>query len=90
MQKKGVYKLSRKADVPEGEKIYPSITNWLNKKVVGVYDKTKCRIYFGGHLYNKSFNSELPISIDFTVFRSNVRLVHWIDRLFTCVFERRP
>ena len=36
MQKKGVYKLRRKTDVPEGEKIYPSIANWLTKKVVDV------------------------------------------------------
>ena len=35
-------------------------------------------------------NSELPISVDFTVFRSNVRLVHRIDRLFTSVSGCRP
>jgi len=54
MEKKAVFGKKHISEVPDGEKIYPSVVNWLTKKVCGVYKKTKCRICFGGHRFDKS------------------------------------
>jgi hypothetical protein len=51
---------------PPSTKTYPAVVNWTTKKVLGVYSKTKCRICFGGHRYNKSYTDCFAPTVNFT------------------------
>ena len=66
MKKKEVMEFVRMIDVPSGAKIYICIVNWVTKYVLGVYQKTKCRICFGGHHYNKLFTDCFAPTVNFT------------------------
>jgi transposase InsO family protein len=66
MKKKEVMEFVRMSDVPSGAKIYICIVNWVTKYVLGVYQKTKCRICFGGHHYNKLFTDCFAPTVNFT------------------------
>jgi hypothetical protein len=54
------------SQLPKGIKIYPSVVNWTTKKVLGVYSKTKCRICFGGHRYDKAYTDCFAPTVNFT------------------------
>ena len=54
MKSKGVMELRTLDSLPQHTKIYQSIVNWTSKTNLGIYVKTKCRICFGGHRYDKS------------------------------------
>ena len=55
MKSKKVIEYVRITDIPRSAKIYNCVVNWVTKTVLGVYVKTKCRICFGGHRYDKKF-----------------------------------
>ncbi len=57
MKSKVVMELVRITHIPKGAKIYICIlvVTWVTKYVLGVYQKTKCRVCFGGHHYVKTF-----------------------------------
>ncbi len=56
MKNKDVFEHTTMDELPRGTKIYQSIVNWTSKTNLGAYVKTKCRICFGGHQYNKSYS----------------------------------
>jgi transposase InsO family protein len=66
MKKKQVMELLPISRIPKDAKIYPSVVNWTTKKVLGVYSKTKCRICFGGHRYNKAYTDCFAPTVNFT------------------------
>jgi hypothetical protein len=66
MKKKDVMEFVRMSDIPSGSKIYICIVNWVTKYVLGIYQKTKCRICFGGHHYNKLFTDCFAPTVNFT------------------------
>jgi hypothetical protein len=55
MKRKQVMELVPLGTLPRNTQVYPSVVNWTTKKVLGVYTKTKCRICFGGHRYDKTY-----------------------------------
>ena len=55
----------RWCDVPNNCKIYTAVVNWVTKKVLGVYVKTKCRICFGGHRYNLLYTDCFAPTVNF-------------------------
>ena len=55
MKAKQVMELIPASKLPMDTIIYPAVVNWTTKKVLGIYSKTKCRICFGGHRYNKFY-----------------------------------
>jgi hypothetical protein len=65
MKKKDVMDFVRITDIPKGAKIYICIVNWVTKYVLGVYQKTKCRICFGGHHYVKTFTDCFAPTVNF-------------------------
>jgi hypothetical protein len=65
MKSKGVMDFVRMSDIPKNAKIYICIDNWVTKYVLGVYQKTKCRICFGGHHYVKTFTDCFAPTINF-------------------------
>jgi hypothetical protein len=65
MKQKGVMEYTRISDLPKGTKIYICIVNWVTKYVLGVYQKTKCRICFGGHHYVKTFTDCFAPTVNF-------------------------
>jgi transposase InsO family protein len=65
MQQKGVMENVRITDLPKGSKIYICIVNWVTKFVLGTYQKTKCRICFGGHHYVKTFTDCFAPTVNF-------------------------
>jgi hypothetical protein len=66
MKAKQVMELISASSFPPGTKIYPAVVNWTTKKVLGVYSKTKCRICFGGHRYNKTYTDCFAPTVNFT------------------------
>ncbi len=66
MKAKQVMKLIPASTLPPGTKIYPAVVNWTTNKVLGVYFKTKCRICFGGHQYNKTYTDCFAPTVNFT------------------------
>jgi hypothetical protein len=66
MKKKQVMELVPSSSLPSNTKIYPSVVNWTTKKVLGVYSKTKCRICFGGHRYDKTYTDCFAPTVNFT------------------------
>jgi hypothetical protein len=65
MKRKGVMELRTLDSLPERIKIYQSIVNWTSKTNLGVYVKTKCRICFGGHRYDKSSSDTFAPTVNF-------------------------
>jgi hypothetical protein len=65
MKSKGVMEFIRISDIPKNAKIYICIVNWVTKYVLGVYQKTKCRICFGGHHYVKTFTDCFAPTVNF-------------------------
>jgi transposase InsO family protein len=65
MKKKDVMEFVRKSDVPNDARIYICIVNWVTKFVLGKYQKTKCRICFGGHHYVKTFTDCFAPTVNF-------------------------
>jgi hypothetical protein len=52
-------------ELPPGTTVYQSIVNWTSKINLGVYVKTKCRICFGGHMYDKSYSDPFAPTVNF-------------------------
>ena len=65
MKRKGVMELRTLDSLPQNTKIYQSIVNWTSKTNLGVYVKTKCRICFGGHRYDKSSSDTFAPTVNF-------------------------
>jgi hypothetical protein len=65
MKHKGVIEYTTSDDLPFGTQIYQSIVNWTSKTNLGVYVKTKCRICFGGHRYDKSYSGTFTLTVNF-------------------------
>jgi hypothetical protein len=66
MKKKGVMELVPRSAFPINTVIYPSVVNWTTKRNLGVYTKTKCRICFGGHRYDKTYTDCFAPTVNFT------------------------
>jgi hypothetical protein len=64
MKAKNVMELVRISDI-QNAKLYICIVNWVTKFVLGVYQKTKCRICFGGHHYVKTFTDCFAPTVNF-------------------------
>jgi len=65
MKHKGVFVNTTLDDLPPDTKIYQSVVNWTSKSNLGVYVKTKCRICFGGHMYDKSYSDTFAPTVNF-------------------------
>ena len=65
MKGKNVFEYVTMDNLPHGTKIYQSIVNWTSKTNLGIYVKTKCRICFGGHVYDKSFTDTFAPTVNF-------------------------
>jgi hypothetical protein len=65
MQKKQVFEYTTMDNLPQGTKVYQSIVNWTSKTNLGKYVKTKCRICFGGHIYDKSYSDTFAPTVNF-------------------------
>jgi hypothetical protein len=65
MKQKGVMELRTIDSLPQYCKIYQSVVNWTSKMNLGVYVKTKCRICFGGHRYDKSSSDTFAPTVNF-------------------------
>ncbi len=82
MKKKQVMELVPASTIPSATKIYPSVVNWTTKKVLKVYSKTKCRICFGGHRYDKTFTDCFAPTVNFTT----VLMILCIGTMFDWTF----
>ena len=80
MKSKGVMEFVRISDLPKDAKIYICIVNWVTKFVLGVYQKTKCRICFGGHHYVKTFTDCFAPTVNFC----SVLIMLCISAMFGC------
>ena len=65
MKGKQVFVNATLDDLPPGIKVYQSIVNWTSKTNLGVYVKTKCRVCFGGHMYDKSYSDTFAPTVNF-------------------------
>jgi hypothetical protein len=65
MKDKNVFVYSTIDELPPGTIIYQSVVNWTSKMNLGVYVKTKCRICFGGHRYDKSYTDTFAPTVNF-------------------------
>jgi hypothetical protein len=67
MKSKNVFVNATLDDLPQGTTIYQSVVNWTSKTNLnlGVYVKTKCRICFGGHRYDKSYANTFALTANF-------------------------
>ena len=65
MKGKQVFINATMDELPPGTKVYQSITNWTSKTNLGIYVKTKCRICFGGHMYDKSYSDTFAPTVNF-------------------------
>jgi hypothetical protein len=65
MKSKNVFVNTTMEDLPLGTKVYESVVNWTSKTNLGVYVKTKCRICFGGHRYDKSYSDTFAPTVNF-------------------------
>jgi hypothetical protein len=57
------------AALPPNTKVYESVVNWTSKTNLGIYVKTKCRICFGGHRYDKSYTDTFAPTVNFCTVR---------------------
>jgi hypothetical protein len=65
MKSKDIFENTTMEELPHGTKVYQSIVNWTSKTNLGVYVKTKCRICFGGHQYNKNYSDKFAPTVNF-------------------------
>jgi hypothetical protein len=65
MKGKNVFVYAIIDELPPGTTIYQSVVNWTSKMNLGVYVKTKCRICFGGHRYDKSYADTFAPTVNF-------------------------
>ncbi len=65
MKSKKVFVNATLDDLPHGTTIYQSVVNWTSKTNLGVYVKTKCRICFGGHRYDKNYADNFAPTVNF-------------------------
>ncbi len=65
MKGKNVFVHATIDELPPGTTIYQSVVNWTSKMNLGVYVKTKCRICFGGHRYDKSYADTFAPTVNF-------------------------
>jgi hypothetical protein len=65
MKGKNVFVYSTIDKLPPGTTIYQSVVNWTSKMNLEVYVKTKCRICFGGHRYDKSYTDTFAPTVNF-------------------------
>jgi hypothetical protein len=65
MKNKQVFEYTLMDNLPRGTRIYQSIVNWTSKTNLGIYVKTKCRICFGGHIYDKSYSDTFAPTVNF-------------------------
>jgi hypothetical protein len=65
MKGKRVFINATMDELPLGTKVYQSVTNWTSKTNLGIYVKTKCRICFGGHMYDKSYSDTFAPTVNF-------------------------
>jgi hypothetical protein len=65
MKGKKVFIYTTMDDLPRDTFIYQSIVNWTSKTNLGIYVKTKCRICFGGHRYDKSYADTFAPTVNF-------------------------
>ena len=65
MKGKKVFEYATIDELPPGTTIYQSVVNWTSKTNLGVYVKTKCRICFGGHRYDKSYADTFAPTVNF-------------------------
>jgi hypothetical protein len=65
MKSKNVFKNTTMDALPEGTTVYQSVVNWTSKTNLGVYVKTKCRICFGGHRYDKTYTDTFAPTVNF-------------------------
>jgi hypothetical protein len=65
MKGKNVFVNTTMEALPPNTKIYESVVNWTSKTNLGIYVKTKCRICFGGHRYDKSYTDTFAPTVNF-------------------------
>jgi hypothetical protein len=65
MKSKDVFVNATLDELPQGTTIYQSVVNWTSKTNLGIYVKTKCRICFGGHRYEKSYTDTFAPTVNF-------------------------
>ena len=65
MKGKNVFKNTTMDELPQGTTVYQSVVNWTSKTNLGVYVKTKCRICFGGHRYDKTYTDTFAPTVNF-------------------------
>jgi hypothetical protein len=65
MKSKNVFKNTTMDALPAGTTVYQSVVNWTSKTNLGVYVKTKCRICFGGHRYDKTYTDTFAPTVNF-------------------------
>jgi hypothetical protein len=65
MKGKKVFVNATMDQLPPGTTIYQSVVNWTPKTNLGAYVKTKCRIFFGGHRYDKSYADTFAPTVKF-------------------------
>jgi hypothetical protein len=65
MKGKNVFVNATLDELPPGTTVYQSVVNWTSKTNLGVYVKTKCRICFGGHRYDKSYSDTFAPTVNF-------------------------
>jgi hypothetical protein len=65
MKGKKVFVYATIDELPPGTTIYQSVVNWTSKTNLGVYVKTKCRICFGGHRYDKTYADTFAPTVNF-------------------------
>jgi hypothetical protein len=65
MKGKDVFVNATMDELPEGTTVYQSVVNWTSKTNLGIYVKTKCRICFGGHRYDKSYTDTFAPTVNF-------------------------
>ncbi len=83
MKKKGVMELRTLDSLPFPTKVYQSVVNWTSKTNLGVYVKTKCRICFGGHRYDKSSSDTFAPTVNFCT----VLIIICLSKMFSCTLE---
>jgi hypothetical protein len=65
MKSKHVFRNTTMEELPAGTKVYQSVVNWTSKTNLGIYVKTKCRICFGGHRYDKTYADTFAPTVNF-------------------------
>jgi hypothetical protein len=65
MKGKNVFVNATMDKLPPGTTVYQTVVNWTSKTNLGVYVKTKCRICFGGHRYDKRHADTFAPTVNF-------------------------